>query len=208
MKLYYSSGSCSTSCHIVLEESGLKYEAIEVDYDNPNDANVALTKKLNPLGTLPVFLTDDGKQLDQNIAIHTYIAQKAPEKNLLPKPGTLEYAQAVNWLSFVAADLHKGIGALFSVPYYSEDKSVQSTVRAFHVENANNYLKYLDEKLTGKEFVMGSNFTAADAYAFVVANWSKWLEIPLTPYKNVQAYLARVAARPAVARVLKAEGLA
>jgi glutathione S-transferase len=51
MKLYYSAGSCSTSCHITLEESGLKYEAIEIDWDNASDPNLALTAKLNPLGT-------------------------------------------------------------------------------------------------------------------------------------------------------------
>ena len=48
MKLYYSAGSCSTSCHITLEESGLKYEAVEVDWDNASDPNIALVTKLNP----------------------------------------------------------------------------------------------------------------------------------------------------------------
>lgn len=208
MKLYYSPGSCSTSCHITLEESGLPYEALKVDYDNANDENLKLTAKLNPLGTLPILITDDGKQLDQNISIHVYVAQKAPGKNLLPAQGTFEFTQAMNWLSFVAADLHKGIGALFALPAISGDKAIQSTVRKFYVDGANKYLKYLDDKLAGKDYLMGSTFTVADAYAFVVTGWTKWLDIPLTPYKNVEAYLARVAARPAVAKVLKAEGLA
>jgi glutathione S-transferase len=121
MKLYYSAGSCSTSCHISLEEAGLKYEAIEVDWDNSSDPNVALVTKLNPLGTLPVLITDDGKQLDQNAAIHTYIADLAPQKNLLPAQGTFERAQAMNWLSFVTTDLHKSIGGLFSVAAISDD---------------------------------------------------------------------------------------
>jgi glutathione S-transferase len=54
---------------------------------------------------------------------------------------------------------------------------------------------------------MGKQFTPADAYAFVVTSWTQWLEIPLTPYKNIQSYQARIAARPAVAKVMKAEGL-
>src|SRR3954464_7385082 len=93
MKLYYSAGSCSTSCHITLEESGLKYEAIEVDWDNKSDPNISVVTKLNPLGTLPILVTDDGNQLDQNLAIHTYIADLAPDKKLLPKVGTFERAQ-------------------------------------------------------------------------------------------------------------------
>lgn len=207
MKLYYSSGSCSTSCHILLEEAGLKYEAIEVDWDNASDPNVALTAKLNPLGTLPILITDEGKQLDQNIAIHVYVADKAPGKNLLPQAGTFERAEAENWMSFVAADLHKGVGGMFTIPYMSEDKNVQSAARKFMLDRANQYISYVDSKLAGKDYLMGKTFTAADAYAFIVLGWTKYLEIPLTPYKNVQSYMARVAARPAVAKVLKDEGL-
>lgn len=208
MKLYYSAGSCSTSCHIALEEAGLPYEAIEVDWDNKDDANIPLVSKLNPLGTLPIFITSEGKQLDQNIAIQIYIAEKAPQAKLLPTPGTLEYAQAMNWLSFVAADLHKSIGGLFSLSYISSDTAVQDSVRKFMLTRANDCLSYLDSKLAGKDYLMGSQFTLADAYAFIVVGWTQWLEIPLTPYKNLQQYQARVAARPAVAKVLKAEGLA
>lgn len=208
MKLYYSAGSCSTSCHITLEEAGIKYEAIEVDWDNASDPNIALITKLNPLGTLPIFITDDGKQLDQNISIHEYIADRAPEKKLLPAVGTTERAQALNWLSFVGTDLHKSIGALFSVRAISSDAAVQETVRKFMVGRANECLGYMDSKLAGNDYLMGKQFTIADAYAFVVTGWTRWLEIPLAPYKNIQAYMARVAARPAVAKVLKDEGLA
>ena len=208
MKLYYSAGSCSTSCHITLEESGLQYEAIEVDWDNPADTNAALVTKLNPLGTLPIFLTDKGQQLDQNLAIHTYVADSAPSKNLLPASGTYERAQALNWLSFVCSDLHKSIGGLFSLPAISKDPKVVDAVRTFMIQESNKNIAYVDSHLNGKDYLMGSQFTPADAYAFVVLGWTQYLEIPLTPYKNVQAYLARIAARPAVARVLKAEGLA
>ncbi len=207
MKLYYSAGSCSTSCHITLEESGIPYEAIEIDFDQPSDPNLALIEKLNPLGTLPILILDNGQQLDQNLSIAAYVADLAPEKNLLPAYGTFERAQALNWISFVAADLHKGIGALFGVQKISSDAKIQGTVRDYMIPNAKSYLNYLNEKLEGKDYVMGNTFTIADSYAFVVCGWTKWLEIPLTPYKNVEAYLARIASRPAVAKVLKAEGL-
>lgn len=208
MKLYYSAGSCSTSCHITLEESGLKYEAVEVDWDNASDPNVAVVTRLNPLGTLPIMITHDEKQLDQNIAIHTYIADQVPGKKLLPEVGTTERALAMNWLSFVASDLHKSIGGLFSVPAISPDKNIQSVARKYMIERANQYLNYMDSNLSGKDYLMGDTFTVADAYAYVVTGWTKWLEIPLTPYAQIQKYLARIASRPAVAKVLREEGLA
>jgi glutathione S-transferase len=207
MKLYYSAGSCSTSCHITLEESGLPYEAIEIDFDNESDPNLKIINQLNPLGTLPILVTSTGKQLDQNLAIHSYVADLATDKKLLPAAGTIERAEAMNWLSFVAADLHKSIGAFFSLPYMTTDPKAKEENKKFLFANANEHIAYLDQKLNGKNFMMGNQFTAADAYAFVVLGWTKWVEIPLTPYKNVEAYLARIAARPAVATVLKAEGL-
>jgi glutathione S-transferase len=205
MKLYYSAGSCSTSCHITLEESGLKYEATELDFDKPEDAEKVA--KMNGMGTLPIFITDDGRQLDQNLSIHAYVADKAGAGKLIAAAGTFERAEALNWLSWVASDLHKTIGALFSLKAISPDKGVQDTVRKFMVERANDVLGYMDDKLEGRDYLMGKNFTPADSYAFVVTGWTKWLDIPLTPFKNVQAYMARVAARPAVAKVLKEEGL-
>lgn len=207
MKLYYSPGSCSTSCHITLEESGLKYELAKVTWDNPSDANLLEMAKLNPLGTVPILITDEGKQLDQNISIHSYVADLAPEKKLLPSTGSFERYFAMNLLSFVASDLHKAIGGLFSIPAMSKEKLVQGSVREFMKAKSNDYLRYMNDLLAGKDYLMGSQFTVADSYAFVVTGWTRHVDIALSPYKNVEAYMARVASRPAVAKALKDEGL-
>ncbi len=207
MKLYYSAGSCSTSCHISLEESGLNYQAIEIDFDNSTDPNLALIQKMNPLGTLPILLTDDGKQLDQNLSIHVYIADQASGKKLFPASGSFERFEALNWLSFVAADMHKAVGGLFGVAVYQDDKAVQAAVRKNLLLRANDTLAYLDARLQGRSYVLGEHFSVVDSYAFVVASWTKHLDVSLSPYKNIGAYMARVAARPAVAKVLQAEGL-
>lgn len=207
MKLFYSAGSCSTSCHITLEESGLPYEAVEVDWENEKDPNLSLIRELNPLGTLPVFLNDDGQVLAQNVAIHTYIAERVPQRGLLPPAGTWERAEAMHWLSVVSSDLHKSFSPLFALGRISPDAKVHDAVRAWSAENVNECLAYLDARLEGREYVMGKTFTVIDAYAFVVVNWTQWVGIPLAPYKNLTAYQARVRARPAVERVWKTEGL-
>jgi glutathione S-transferase len=207
MKLYYSAGSCSTSCHLVLEESGLKYEAIEVDFDNPSDPNLALVEKMNPLGTLPILITDEGKQLDQNLAIQTFVADKAVGKNLLPPVGTFERAEAMNMLSFVAADLHKAVGGMFGLAAYETNKPVQAEVRKNLFAKASEVLKYLDMKVSKNDFIAGKDFSPADAYAFVVTGWTKYLDISLTQYPHIEKYIGRLAARPAFAKVMQVEGL-
>ncbi len=207
MKLFYSAGSCSTSCHISLEESGLKYETVAVDWDQNSDPKVAEAKRLNPLGTLPVLLLDNGKTLDQNVAIHTYVADQAPGKQLLPPAGSFERIEAANWLSFISSDLHKSFSPLFALEGISSNEATRKEVRAWATQGVQQYLAYLDQKLAGRDYLMGKTFTVADSYCFVVAGWTKWVGIPLDPYKNVQSFLTRVYQRPAVQKVLAAEGL-
>lgn len=209
MKLYYSPGSCSTSCHISLEEAGLKYEAIAVDFDNASDPNIALTHKLNSMGTLPVAQLDGNRVLTQNLAIHTYVADLAAEKGLLPKMGTVERAEAMDWLSFVATDLHKAFSPLFAVKGYSTDAKAQEHFRGWALGNLKTCLETLNTHLgiNNKEYIMGKQFTVVDSYAFVVTGWTQWVDVSLAPYPHIEGYMKRVAARPAVQRVLKAEGL-
>ncbi|MEW6058021.1 MAG: glutathione S-transferase family protein [Bdellovibrionota bacterium] len=207
MKLYYSAGSCSTSCHISLEESGLKYEAIEVDWENASDPNVALVTKLNPMGTLPVAVLGPDQVLSQNIAIHTHIADQVPERGLLPKVGSFERAEAMHWLSFVASDLHKAYSPLFGLKLISNDPKAQAEVRKWGESNLHECFAYLDKRLSGRDYILGKNFSVVDSYCFVVSGWAKWLEIPTASYPNLGQYLKRVSERPAVQKVLKEEGL-
>jgi len=207
LKLFYSAGSCSTSCHISLEEAGIDYQAIGVNWDDPNDKNISEVERLNPLGTLPILCADDGRILSQNVAIHTYVADLAVEKQLLPRFGSIERAEALNWLGFIAADLHKSFSPLFSIESMVKDSVAQSELRNWVIDNIQKHLKYLDRGLQGKNYLMGSKFTVADSYCFVVAGWSHPMNIPIHNYKNLMQYLERVSQRQAVQKVLKTEGL-
>ena len=65
----------------------------------------------------------------------------------------------------------------------------------------------MNEQLEGKAFLLGDQFSVADAYLFVVTNWTKPMNIDLAPYPHIVAFRQRVAARPAVQAAMKAEGL-
>jgi glutathione S-transferase len=192
MKLYLSPGACATSCHIAFEEAHLKFEPVISNWDDVN--------KFNPQGAVPVLVFDDGKVLTQNIAILTYAAEMAPNSGLLPKPGTFERVQAYQWLSWVASDLHPTIGELFdeSLPEDARKKVAEATYKLF--DQAEQYL-------AGKTYLVGNQFTAADAYLFVVYGWSKHLGLTVDKYRNLNSFAGRIAERPAVQTVLKREGL-
>jgi glutathione S-transferase len=206
MKLYFSGGSCAMSCHIALEEAGLNYTPAQVDWDKPS-AEYEEMKKLNPLGVVPVLVTDQGKIITQNAAILEFLADSKPSSHLLPSVGTVERAEVMQWVSFVSSDLHKSFGPLFMGDAITANAEGKKDVRAWAEKNLHGYLSYVEKSLTGKDFICGSQFTIADAYLFTVVNWCQWVKVPTTEYKNITSYMARVASRPAVQKAMKMEGL-
>ncbi len=206
MKLYYSAGSCSMSCHIGLEEAGVAYEAVKVDWGKP-EGHVAELDRLNPLGVVPVLAMNDGRTLTQNAAILEIVADMKPESKLLAPVGSWERAETLAWLSFVAADLHKAYSPLFGLQSISSNETTQSDVREWAMKNVHQHLAHVDAHLAGREFLMGSTFTIADAYLFTVLGWSKWVGVKMDTHKNLASYIDRVYQRPAVQAVLRSEGL-
>lgn len=200
MKLYYSPGACSLSPHIALEESGLPYETESVDLKTKVTASGADFWKSNPKGYVPALLLDSGELLTEGAAIVQYIADQAPHSKLAPPNGTLARYQLQSWLNFIGTEVHKGFSPLFNPAMPAEAKKLSA-------ERLLDRLKWVDGELAGKTWLMGADFTVADAYLFVVTNWAKPMQIDLTPYANLLAWRERVAARPAVQRAMKAEGL-
>jgi glutathione S-transferase len=155
---------------------------------------------INPKGYVPLLELDDGQRLTEGPAIVQYLADLVPGKNLAPANGTMARYRLQEWLNFITSELHKGIGGMFNPAMPEEGKAV---MRA----RATDRLKWVDNQLAGKAYVMGDTFSVADAYLFTVARWSKLVGIDISGLTKLTAYLERVAARPAVQAAMKAEGL-
>jgi glutathione S-transferase len=120
--------------------------------------------------------------------------------NLAPANGTMARYRLQEWLNFITSELHKGIGGLFNPAMPDDGKAV---IRA----KASSKLQWVDAQLEGKNYLMGDAFTIADAYLFTITNWSGHTGIDIAGMKNLGAFQARMAARPAVQAAMKAEGL-
>jgi glutathione S-transferase len=206
MKLYFSGGSCAMSCHIALEEAGLNYTPVQIDWEKPS-AEMEEMKKLNPLGVVPVLVSDQGKTITQNVAILEYLADAKPTSHLLAGVGTIERAETMQWVSFVGADLHKAFVPLFMGDAITENDAGRKDVRAWAEKSLHNYLSHVDKSVAGKDYICGKQFTIADCYLFTVVNWCQWVKVSTAEYKNLTSYMARVGERPSVQKVLKMEGL-
>ena len=200
MKLYYSPGACSLSPHITLIESGLKFDTVMTSTKTHKLQDGTDYYAINPKGYVPLLELDNGERLAEGPAIVQYIADQAPAKKLAPANGTWQRARLQEWLTFIGTELHKGYSPLFN-PATPED--YKTMVKA---KLADRY-KWVDAQLEGKDYLMGSEFSVADPYLFTVTNWAKHVGVDLSAFKNVAAFMARMAARPAVQEALKAEGL-
>jgi glutathione S-transferase len=79
--------------------------------------------------------------------------------------------------------------------------------KALMREKTGGRLKWVDSQLEGKSYLMGDAFSIADPYLFTVTNWTGHTGIDISGLKNLGAFMARMAARPAVRQAMKDEGL-
>jgi len=200
MKLYYSPGACSLSPHIALHEAGLAFEAIPAPTKTHKLPDGTDYYTINPLGYVPLLELDDGTRLTEGPAIVQYIADQAPAKNLAPAYGTIDRYKLMSWLTFIGTELHKGFSPLFNPATPEEYKTIAK-------ERLMGRLRWVNEQLEGKAYLMGDTFTVADGYLFTVTNWAPRVGVDLSGLAHLNAYRARVAARPAVQAAMKAEGL-
>lgn len=200
MKLYYSTGACSLSPHIVLREAGLPFELVLASTKTHKLQDGTDFYTINTKGYVPLLELDNGERLSEGPAIVQYIADQVPDKNLAPANGTWARYRLQELLNFISTELHKGFSPLFNPAMPEEAKAL---ARAKLAER----LGWIDAQLAGKQFLTGDQFTVADAYLFTVSNWARLVNVDLGAFTQLLAYRERVAARPAVQAAMKAEGL-
>lgn len=198
MKLYYGPGACSLSPHIVLRELGLPFSLEKVDAKTGQFAGGDF-KRVNPKGYVPALELPDGSLLTEGIAIVCYLADQKPEAGLLPPVGSMEHYRCLEWLTYVSTELHKNFGPLF--------RQWPAEVQVATRELLHERIAFVEASLGDRNFLMGDQFTVADAYLFTVLGWARFKKVDLEPFPLLRAYLARVGERPAVKEATKAEGI-
>ncbi len=200
MKLYFSPGACSLAPHIVAAEADVALQIEKVDIARHLTASGSDYYAINPKGQVPLLVLDDGNTLSEGPVIAQYLADQAQAHSLMPAAGTLARYRVMEWQNYIASELHKAFGLLFSPKYDASAKAQQSSLLRQRFE-------WVNAQLEGKSYLTGNEFTAADAYLFTVASWAKHVKLDLSDLANLQGYLIRVAARPAVVKAMREEGL-
>ena len=198
MKLFYAPGACSLSPHIALCESGLPFETERVDLRTKITKSGGDYRAVNPKGSVPALVLDDGEVLTEGPAVVQYIADRAPEKTLAPPAGTLARYRLQEWLNYISSEMHKGFAPLFRPD--TTDDAKKAAIATF-----SSKLDYVAKCLEGRDYLLGDQFTVADGYLFTILGWTPFAGIELGQWPAVKAYVERVGARPAVQSALAAE---
>lgn len=200
MKLYYAPGACSLAVHIVLREAGYAFELDKVDLTTKTTAAGEDYRQVNGKGYVPALRLDDGQVLTEAAVCLQYLADQRPEAGLAPAAGSLARYRLMEWLNFTSSEIHKTLGALFNeraTPDWQADRIALFGRRA----------GWLAGQLADRPYLMGAEFSVADAYLYTVLRWCRLFRIDLGPWPALPDYMARIAARPAVQAAMAAEGL-
>ena len=200
MKLYYFTGACSLSPHIVALEAGVPVTMVKIDSKSKKTESGADYLAINSKGAVPALQLDDGRVLTEGPAIVQYLADLKPESGLAPRAGTFERYQLMEILNYITSEVHKSFSPLFNPASSAELKETAVT-------NLGKKFDWLSGFLDKKPFLLGNTFTVADAYLFTVLNWTGHVKIDLGKWPILADYKSRIAKRPKVIEAMKAEGL-
>jgi glutathione S-transferase len=200
MKLYYSPGACSQAAHIVLHETGFSHDSIRVDLKAKTLEDGSDYRRINPKGAVPALELENGEVLTENAVILQYLGDRSGSPDLLPPLGDFRRYRVLEWLNFVATELHKGFSPLFNPAAASEWKQAAR-------DQLGKKFDYVDQQLGDGPFLTGNRFTIADAYLFVMLGWTAVTDIDLGRWPGLTAFRERAAQRPSARQVLEFEGL-
>jgi glutathione S-transferase len=201
LKLYYGPGACSMASHIVLEESGEKYEPRKVNLAG-GEQRTPEYHKINPHGRVPALGLDDGEVLTENTAILPYLGKRF---GLWPSDPKNE-SRALELIGWFASTVHPAHGHVGRPERYAADPAAHASIKETGLKTFHSYLEEIDGKFAGREF-LSDKYSVLDPYAFVFYVWGVRRELPMGALKNYTAFKDRMVARPAVRRVLEDEKL-
>ena len=198
---YYSPMSTAVVTHWILEELGVPYEKVKLDF-TAGDTKKAEFLKLNPNGAVPVIV-HDGTPIFESAAIAIHLGETfGVEKGLFPAAGP-KRGQAIGWI--VWANVTLG-GAMNRYQFSASERTPeeQRNAKAAEVARADveRLFKLLDGVLDGKQWLVGDGFSIVDAHVAAFISYSHFMGFDTKPYANLEAWRARTTARPAYATAM------
>lgn len=195
-KLYWAKGACSFAPHVVLEEIGERYEAVQVDPNVPRPPGYP-----HPRGHVPV-LVEDGFVLTEAHAIMVYVGEM-----LMPAPGTKERGRVHELCGILSSAVHVAYRQIRRPARFTDDEAAFNGIKKHGHAYMTRLMTELEERVGKGPWAIGEQYTIADPYVVIMHRWGHTAELDMSKFPALKAHSERVRARPAVQRVIEREGL-
>ncbi|WP_300011981.1 glutathione S-transferase family protein [uncultured Roseobacter sp.] len=199
MRLYYAPRTISIAVAIALEEAGLSYEPVLVDFQSGEQKKPEYLA-LNPKGRVPTLETDAGTLLTETGALLDYVAALAPGANLVPADPE-RTAQMRSVIHFLAATMHVNHAHMRRGDRWATQQSSFDDMAAKVPETMTDCARYFTSDCLEGDYVLGDRFSIADPHAYMLCSWLERDNVSLDDFPEIKAYLARMAARPSIQAV-------
>jgi glutathione S-transferase len=201
MKLCYSKGACSLGVRIILNELELPCDFISVNLKDKKTEYGDDYFAIAPKGAVPALETDNQEILTENAAIYQYLADMNHADTLLPAVREMARYRVLEWLNYIATDVHKSFGPFFNAKVPDELKTeifLPILIKKF---------EFINKSLEGKQFLLGNEFTLPDAYLFVMLYWAYGKKFDLSDCVQLKRYYDELKKRKSIQQSLLQEQL-
>ena len=196
---YTAPGTCALATHIALQEAGADFDVVKLDFAAGQQQSPDYLR-VNPKGRVPALKTEHGV-LTETPALLTFVAQSYPEAKLAPLNDPYAFGQMQELNSYLASTAHVAHAHKRRGARWADDPTAHDAMRAKVPQTMTACAAYLESQIVGP-WVAGDQFTVADGYLYTIGSWLEGDGVDLKAFPKLTAYLARVAARPAVQRAL------
>lgn len=195
--LYQITGSSSFVARAALEESGAAYEVVDIAPKDRSGPPAFL--EASPTRRVPA-LDDDGVRVFECAALLLYLADRYPDAKLGPAISDPARGEFLAWMTWTGNTLHTAYEPIWLAGRITSDEAAQAEIRAHGMKTLQEKAGLLDDRLAGRDWLVGDAFSLVDLYVYMLVGWQHYFDDLKLGGDALQAHYARVGARPAVAR--------
>lgn len=203
LRFYYAPHSCALASHVALEQAGLDYQLVRVDFSRTEQRSPEYLA-VNPKGRVPALVTDQGI-LTETPAILAYVAQLRPEAGLAPQGDPFAFAQVQSFNSYLCSTVHVAHAHRMRGHRWVDDPAAIAAMQRKVPQSVYEVFALIERELLRGPWVMGDAYSICDPYLFTLAQWLEADGVDVRQLPRVVAHRARMAEQPAVRKAIAQE---
>ena len=200
LTLHYAAGTCALASHILLEQTGARYDAVRMDFAS-NAQRSPEFLRLNPKGRVPTLVTERGV-LTETPAILLYLCQTFPQAGLAPLDDPFALAEAQAFNSYLCSTVHVAHAHGRRASRWADEPEAIAAMQKKMPQNMAECFELIEHQMFRGPWVMGEHYGLCDPYLFTIAGWLERDQVDIARFPKGAAHRERMRALHAVQKVM------